>query len=28
VARNPQRRGLMDHRFVHTNFLDRLDGMP
>jgi putative transposase len=28
VARNPQRRGLMDHWFVHTNYLDRLDGMP
>ena len=28
VARNPQRRGLMDHRFVHTNYLHRLDGMP
>ena len=28
VAGNPERRRLMDHPFVHTNYLDRLDGMP
>jgi putative transposase len=28
VAQNPQRRRLTDYRFVHTNYLDRLDGMP
>jgi putative transposase len=28
VAQNPQRRRLTDYQFVHTNYLDRLDGMP
>ncbi len=28
VAQNPERRRLTDYRFVHTNYLDRLDGMP
>jgi putative transposase len=28
VAQNPHRRRLADYRFVHTGYLDRLDGMP
>jgi putative transposase len=28
IAANPQRRGLLDHAFVHTRFLDRIDPMP
>jgi putative transposase len=28
VAKNPERRRLMDHCFVHTNYLDQLDAMP
>jgi putative transposase len=28
VAGNPERRRLTDRRFVHTSYLDRLDGMP
>ena len=28
IAANPQRRGLVDHLFVHTRFLDRLDDLP
>jgi hypothetical protein len=27
VAENPQRRRLTDYRFVHTNYLQRLDGL-
>lgn len=25
IAANPERRGLIDHRYVHTNFPDRMD---
>jgi putative transposase len=28
VAQNPHRRRLTDYPFVHTNYLDRLDGVP
>jgi putative transposase len=28
IAANPERRGLVNHTFVHTNFLRRLDPMP
>ena len=28
IAANPERRGLVNHTFVHTNFLGRLDPMP
>lgn len=28
IAANPQKRGLSDHPFVHTNFLHRLDSTP
>jgi putative transposase len=28
IAANPERRHLVDHRFVHTCFLDRVDPMP
>jgi putative transposase len=28
IAANPGKRGLVDHAFVHTRFLDRLDPMP
>ncbi len=28
IAANPKRRGLMNHKFVHTNFLDKLDPFP
>jgi len=28
IAANPQRRGLVDHPFVHTRFPDRLDPIP
>jgi putative transposase len=28
IAANPERRGLLDHAFVHTHFLDRLDLAP
>ena len=28
VAGNPGRRRLIDHQFVHTNYMDRLDDMP
>lgn len=28
IARNPERRNLLEYRFVHTNYLHRLDPMP
>jgi len=28
IAANPGKRGLVDHPFAHTRFLDRLDRMP
>jgi putative transposase len=28
IAANPERRGLLSHLFVHTNFLEKLDPMP
>jgi putative transposase len=28
IAANPERRGLANHLYVHTNFLDRLDVAP
>jgi putative transposase len=28
IAANPERRGLLSHHFVHTNFLEKLDPMP
>jgi putative transposase len=27
VAGNPGRRGLMDYQFVHTKYMERLDGL-
>jgi putative transposase len=28
IAANPERRGLLDHAFVHKRFVDRLDSTP
>jgi putative transposase len=28
IAANPERRHLMDHRFVHTCYRDQIDPMP
>jgi putative transposase len=28
VAGNPGRRGLINHQFVHTKYMERLDGSP
>jgi putative transposase len=28
IAGNPAKRRLVNYHFVHTNYLDRLDGMP
>lgn len=28
IAANPHRRGLIDHAFVHTRYLERLDPLP
>jgi putative transposase len=28
IAKNPQQRHLENYPYVHTNYLDRLDGMP
>jgi putative transposase len=28
IADNPRKRGLADHAYVHTQFLDQMDSMP